>query len=202
MSSRNYNCSHIHRSHGAHNEASAKAQRGAVVLPKEVSKIGLEFNKKLYGGHLGARHFWHKILPRIKYRNPALPISIKIHNDPDGPSLLHIYTRQPAPSNPGAPPSATPNAQTTLVPDTSPPTHTLNIREKNESEILDLLLKTVQAQNAPLEPSEAELAEMRELEEQKARAERDRVQVREHFLKERREQELLKLARGEVPVAN
>lgn len=140
------------------------------------------------------RHFWHKILPRIKYRNPALPISINIHNDPDGPSLLHIYTRQPAPSTPSAPPSA--------ASDTSTPTHTLNIRDKKDSEILDLLLKTVQAQEAPLEPSEAEVAEMRELEEAKARAERDRVQVREHFLKERREQELLRLARGEVPVAN
>ena len=29
---RNYNCPHIRRSHGAHNEASAKAQRGEIRL--------------------------------------------------------------------------------------------------------------------------------------------------------------------------
>jgi large subunit ribosomal protein MRP49 len=39
------------------------------------------------------------------------------------------------------------------------------------------------------------------MKEFKERSEKDRVEVREKLLKERREQELLKLARGEVPVA-
>jgi large subunit ribosomal protein MRP49 len=148
------------------------------------------------------------MLPRIKYRNPSIPISITRHTDPDGPSLLHIYTRasqpkeiqNPTPPNPSAPnSSATPNPQTTLVPDTSPPTHTLNIRDQQESEILEALCKTVKVQ--VVEPSEEEKEEMRELEAFKERSEKDRVEVREKLVKERREQELLKLARGEVPVA-
>ncbi|CAN9158480.1 unnamed protein product [Alternaria alternata] len=53
-----------------------------------------------------------------------------------------------------------------------------------------------------LEPTEQELAEMKEIEEFKERSEADRVQVRERLLKERREAELLKLARGEVPATN
>ncbi|KAH7090757.1 CI-B8 domain-containing protein [Paraphoma chrysanthemicola] len=182
---------------------------GALILPKEVSKISMEFNTKLYGGHRGARKFWREMLPRIKYRNPTIPISISRHTDADGPSLLHIYTTSPTPqqapttssvSNQAPSSSATPNPQTTLVPDTSPPTHTLNIRDINESEILDMLVKTIGA--TQLEMTEQEKAEMQEMKEQNERSEKDRVQVREYLTKERREQELLKLARGEVPATN
>jgi large subunit ribosomal protein MRP49 len=152
--------------------------------------------------HTLSRKFWREMLPRIKYRNPSVPISITRHNDPDGPSLLHIYTRtNPATQSPStsAPPSATPNPQTTLVPDTSPPTHTLNIRDQEESQILEALVKTIGA--TEIQPTEQEKLEMAELAEFKERSEKDRIEVREKLLKERREQELLKLARGEVPVA-
>jgi large subunit ribosomal protein MRP49 len=130
-------------------------------------------------------------------------MTISRHNDPQGPSLLHIYTRQPtplqtptSPAETTAPPSATPNPQTTLVPDTSPPTHTLNIRDMEQSEILDALIKTIDVE--VIRPTEQEEAEMRDFAEQNERSEADRVLVREKLTKERREQELLKLARGEV----
>ncbi|KAF1917105.1 hypothetical protein BDU57DRAFT_517593 [Ampelomyces quisqualis] len=171
---------------------------GALILPKEVSKISMEFNHKFNGGHLGARRFWRTMLPRIKFRNPSVPITIARHHDPDGPSLLHIYMRSPnGPLNTQTPasPSATPNAQTTLVPDTSAPTHTLNIRSQTESQILEQLVKTLDVQQIEATPEEKE--EMAQLEEQRVRSERVRAQVREHFLAQRREEQLLKLARGE-----
>jgi large subunit ribosomal protein MRP49 len=152
------------------------------------------------------------MLPRMKYRNPSVPMEISRHNDPDGPSLLHIYTAtktQPttgttdspiAQQSNASPPSATPNPRNTLVPDTSKPTYTIDIRDQSESEILEALVEKTGAQE--LKPTEQELAEMKEIEEFKERAEVDRVQVRERLMKERREAELLKLARGEVPVAN
>jgi large subunit ribosomal protein MRP49 len=147
------------------------------------------------------------MLPRMKYRNPSIPMEIARHSDADGPSLLHIYTKavtpQQAPTNTlanTAPPSATPNAQTTLVPDTSKPTHTLDIRDQNESEILAAVIKATGA--TVIEATEQEKQEMIEIEEFKVRSERDRVEVRERLVKERREAELLKVARGEVPVTN
>ncbi|EUC29103.1 hypothetical protein COCMIDRAFT_87971 [Bipolaris oryzae ATCC 44560] len=185
---------------------------GALILPKEVSKISMEFNTKIYGGHRGARKFWREMLPRIKYRNPSVPIQISRHNDADGPALLHIYTAsktQPAAGTTNAPvaqqsdstpPSGTPNARNTLVPDTSKPTYTINIRDQMESEILEALVAQTGAQE--IKPTEQELAEMREIAEFKERSEADRIQVRERLLKERREAELLKLARGEVPATN
>jgi large subunit ribosomal protein MRP49 len=126
------------------------------------------------------------MLPRIKYRNPSVPISIARHNDPDGPSLLHIYMR-----------SST--ASTAPDADSAPPTHTLNIRDQQDSQILDALVKTVGA--TPIETTPLERQEIADLKELRDRGERDRVEVREKLIKERRELELLKIARGEVPVA-
>jgi large subunit ribosomal protein MRP49 len=142
------------------------------------------------------------MLPRMKYRNPSVPMTIARHNDADGPSLLHIYTRQtqaPTPPSTSAPPSATPNPQTTLVPDTAPPTHTLNIRDMEHSEILEALIKTIEVQE--IKPTEEEQEELRNMAEQRERSEKDRVEVRDKLMKERREQELLKLARGEIAEA-
>ena len=52
-----------------------------------------------------------------------------------------------------------------------------------------------------IEPTAEEVARMQELEEARQRADADRVLVREKLVKERREAELLKLARGEIPAS-
>ncbi|KAF2847147.1 hypothetical protein T440DRAFT_471251 [Plenodomus tracheiphilus IPT5] len=171
----------------------------------------MEFNTKIYGGHRGARKFWREMLPRIKYRNPAIPIEVNRHSDPSGPSLLHIYTHtktQPTSSTTASPvaqqsantpPSATPNARNTMVPDTTPPTYTLNIRDQQEGEILEAFVKTLECEE--VKPSPEEEQQMRDLKEQEERSEQDRVLMRETLLKERREAEMLKLARGEAAEA-
>ncbi|KAF2866068.1 hypothetical protein BDV95DRAFT_584825 [Massariosphaeria phaeospora] len=177
---------------------------GAIILPKEVSKITMEFCKKLEGGHRGPRHFWHEMLPRVKYRNPSIPIHISRHSDPAGPSLLHIYTTPssttPTPTSTSplssTPPSATPNARTTLTPDTSAPTHTIPCLAFSESQILEQLIETTGA--VVVQPTPQETEELAEIEDFKRRSEKDRVEVREKLMKVRREQELLKMARGEV----
>lgn len=152
------------------------------------------------------------MLPRIKYRNPSVPIEVKRHNNTDGPALLHIYTHtktqptssstdSPTAQQPAAsPPSGTPNARNSLVPDTTPPTHTINIKEQDENQILEQLVAAVGARE--LETTEQEKEEQREISEFKGRSEKDRVLMREFLTKQRREAELLKLARGELPAVN
>ncbi|KAF2446740.1 hypothetical protein P171DRAFT_519109 [Karstenula rhodostoma CBS 690.94] len=176
---------------------------GAIQLPKEVTKISVEFHKKLIGSqHRGARHFWHDILPRIKYRNPALPISVTRHADPAGPAYLHIFTAQPTPQTAAIPPSSTPQP-TSSTPEATAndtPTHTIEIKDFHESEILEALVEKTGAVVLTTPPEEA--TEMAEIEEFKERAEVDRVEVREKLMKVRREEELLKLARGEISAAS
>ncbi len=157
------------------------------------------------------------MLPRIKYRNPSIPIEISRHTSPDGPALLHIYTNA-APNTPDGssntsvpslhtqsgtaetPPSGTPNARNTQVPDATAPTYTINIRDQQHSEILDALLAKL-PESQILRASPEEEQQMVEMAEFKERSETDRVLVREKLMKERREAELLRLARGETTAA-
>ena len=125
------------------------------------------------------RKFWREVLPKIKYRNPSVPIQVSRHMDADGPSVLHIYTADPASS---------------AQPHTQAPTHSLNMRDLGESEILDALVAQTGAEQ--IKPTVQELQEMEELREFKERSEKDRLEVREKLLKERREALMLKLARG------
>jgi large subunit ribosomal protein MRP49 len=160
------------------------------------------------------RKFWREMLPRIKYRNPSIPIQISRHTSPDGPALMHIYT-QAEPNTPdgssntsvpslhthsgtaATPPSGTPNARNTLVPDATAPSHTINIRDQAPSEILDALLAKL-PDSQVIRPTAEEEQQMADMVEFKERSEADRVLVREKLLKERREAELLRLARGET----
>lgn len=163
------------------------------------------------------RKFWREMLPRIKFRNPSIPIEIARHNSPDGPALLHIFTKA-APNTPDGssntsvsslqtqsatadtPPSATPNARNTLVPDATAPTYTINIRDQAPSEILDALLAKL-PESVVVRPTPEEEQQMADMAEARERSEADRVLVREKLMKERREAELLKLARGETVAA-
>ncbi|KAF2470647.1 uncharacterized protein BDR25DRAFT_286772 [Lindgomyces ingoldianus] len=159
----------------------------------------MEFNTKINGGHRGARKFWREMLPRIKYRNPSIPIEIIRHNDPAGPAKLYIYTTSldPTPSNPPKPettPQPTPTVASTIT--AAAPTYTIDIRMIQESQILTALIEATGAR--VIEATEQEKEEIRDMEEFKERSEKDRQEVREKFLAGRREEELLKLARGEV----
>jgi large subunit ribosomal protein MRP49 len=149
---------------------------GALTLPKEVQKISLEFNTKINGGHRGARKFWRDILPRIKYRNPALPITIMRHTDRTGPAKLHIFT------------------STSSSPDT--PSTTIDVKMLPESQILAELVAATKAEE--IAPTEKEVEELREIEEFKRKSQADRDLVREKFLAGRREEEMMRLARREV----
>lgn len=154
------------------------------------------------------------MLPRLKYRNPSIPMTVTRHTSPDGPSLLHVYTKS-LPNTPdgsantsipslhtqsstaATPPSATPNARATLVPDATPPTHSINMRDAQPGEILDALLAKLPESTVVRATPEEEM----QIEEMKVMAERseaDRVLVKEMLTRERREAELLRLARGEV----
>jgi large subunit ribosomal protein MRP49 len=141
---------------------------------------------------MDCRKFWREMLPRIKFRNPAVPIQISRHTNPDGPGLLHIYRKSASSTTPPTdgsaagtptPPSGTPNARNTQTPDTTPPAHTIHIRDVQPSEILQMLIQKTGAEVVDATPEEkAQMAELADF-------------------KERSEAELLKLARGEVPTA-
>ncbi|PVI05934.1 hypothetical protein DM02DRAFT_610279 [Periconia macrospinosa] len=161
----------------------------------------MEFNRKIEGGHRGARKFWREMLPRMKYRNPAVPMEISRHEQPDGPSLLHIFTAAnkspPAPNKTApAPPASSPNPANTLTPDTTTPTHSINIQGMTELAILEQLVQKTGAQ--PLEMTPEETQEWDEVHGFHSRSEKDRQETRARFLNERHEKQMMRIARGQT----
>ncbi|PYH91514.1 50S ribosomal protein Mrp49 [Aspergillus ellipticus CBS 707.79] len=79
---------------------------GAAILPtaasatKEfpaITRFHLTYASKIYGGHQGARHFWRNCLPRLKYHNPSIPITVRQTTDQEGPAALTVYfSEQPS----------------------------------------------------------------------------------------------------------
>lgn len=150
------------------------------------------------------------MLPRIKYRNPALPIEISRHKDKLGPSILEVYTTVKAaaaaaaaaatPATTTPTPSAEAGAtQDTLSTSPEAPAHTIDLRMAQESEILAQLIARTGA--TVLKATAEEKEELAEIAEFKERSEKDRVEVREKLEAKRREEEMLKLARGEMVTA-
>jgi large subunit ribosomal protein MRP49 len=70
------------------------------------------------------------------------------------------------------------------------------MKDKGESQILEELRILTKAQ--VIEPNETDLEEKRELEEQRRRSERDRTVMATLLAKKRKEEMLLRQARGEL----
>ncbi|WEW60649.1 hypothetical protein PRK78_006136 [Emydomyces testavorans] len=72
---------------------------GAAMLPSAsspsrfspVTRLHLTYARKIYEGHMGARKFWRECLPRLKYYNPAIAMSVKQTDDNAGPAILTLY---------------------------------------------------------------------------------------------------------------
>ncbi|RJE23572.1 50S ribosomal protein Mrp49, partial [Aspergillus sclerotialis] len=73
---------------------------GAAYLPNQttatteyppISRLHLTYAQKIYKGHQGSRHFWRQMLPRLKYHNPAIPMTVRQIDNQDLPPVLTVY---------------------------------------------------------------------------------------------------------------
>lgn len=173
------------------------------MLSNEIKRIHLDFAHKLNDGHYGARKVWRKFLPRLKYHNPAISMTVNRTLEQEGPATLTIFFAPP-PKYSSATASPAPSSPTD--PSTAPSGHapankieTIDMKHKHESEILSRLLELTKGM--PYEASPEELAELRDLDDEKRRSERSReAQARLNEVK-RREKALLDLAKGGVEAA-
>ena len=170
------------------------------MLSNDVKRIHLDFAHKVNDGHLGARKVWRKYLPRLKYHNPAISMTINRSHDQEGPATLTVYYIHPSRSSSA---TTSPAPSTSKDPSTAVSGHaptdeiaTIDMKHKNESEILSRLLELTNAM--PYEASPDELAELRSVDDERRRSETDReAQARLNEVK-RQEKALLNLARGGV----
>ncbi|MCJ1253432.1 hypothetical protein MMC24_001243 [Lignoscripta atroalba] len=173
---------------------------GAAVLPHDVKRIHLDFAYKLNDGHFGARKFWQNYLPRLKYHNPAISMTINRSTDQTGPATLSIFfAPAPTSTSPTASPAPASSTSTSTPPSEHTPsdrTESIDMKHKHESDILLQLMKITRAM--PVEATADEEEELQQLEEQRKRSEQDALRMAEVNEKRRREQALLQQARGNI----
>ncbi|EOD52475.1 putative 50s ribosomal protein mrp49 protein [Neofusicoccum parvum UCRNP2] len=170
---------------------------GAAVLPKDVKRITMRMAPKIDDGHRGPKRFFKYILPRLKYRNPAVPITVDRKAAQTDPAVMTIIFGEAGTTAT----TSTSNAAATSAPSGASSNDrvvTIQMKHKSESEILQQLYDATGAQE--LEPTELEREELRELEERKERSKKDSERMIEVNRQRKREAQMLAAARGEIGV--
>ncbi|KAL8903496.1 MAG: hypothetical protein Q9207_003881 [Kuettlingeria erythrocarpa] len=167
--------------------------QGAVVLPRDVKRIHLDFAFRFNDGHFGARKVWRSFLPRLKYHNPAVSMTINRSQDNTGPATLTIFY--------GAPKDAAPSPSTTRDASTSDlkpfdRTETIDMKNKHESDILSELMDLTKP--TPVVATPEDEAELQQLVDERNRGAADRVCNAAYTEQKRQEKALLDQARGTV----
>ncbi|KAL8839774.1 MAG: hypothetical protein Q9170_001585 [Blastenia crenularia] len=169
---------------------------GAAVLPEDIKRIHLDFAFKLNDGHFGARKVWRNYLPRLKYHNPAVSVTINRSQDQVGPAILTIFYATA--HNPATPASLSTAMENTSIPSQTPfeRTEMINMKYRHESDILSELMNLTKATQIVATPEEkAELQGLADLEKRMAI---DRTRNAEYTAQKKQEKALLDQARGAI----
>ncbi|KAI4749794.1 hypothetical protein E4T44_15006, partial [Aureobasidium sp. EXF-8845] len=144
---------------------------GAAVLPKEISRIHMRFAPKIDGGHMGPRKFWRHELVRLKFHNPAIPMTLDRTAAQTDPALMTIFFADPeaSPTSGAAPTTSTSGDKQPSNYSPSTRTETIDMTNRTQENILADLVKITSAKQ--VEATQEELETLRSLEEQRLRSE-------------------------------
>lgn len=184
----------------------------------------MEFAYKLKDGHFGPRYvaqrkmgtqsliendrkFWHLYMPRLKYHNPAVSMTVKRVDKQDGPALMTIhFTDAESAANTGPAVSSTTQPHTSSAPVSTSisaaPTErtaTINMKHRHSTEILSQFMALTKAK--ALEPTAKDLELAQEVEERKMQTEKDSKQSALVNEARKKKEAMLAQARGEIAQA-
>ncbi|KAL2259420.1 hypothetical protein VTK26DRAFT_6913 [Humicola hyalothermophila] len=172
---------------------------GAAVLPKDVTRLHLEFGLQTYDGHVGPKKFWRDYLPRLKYWNPAVPMVVNRVPVKDGPATLTLYFREAGatlPSDIPQPSSSWKGHSKAPAPVEGERIVTINMKHRRSEAILkEFMDKTGAVQLEPTPQDEADIYHAKKLEEIGAV---DRERVRKETEAAKYEKKMLQQAQSEA----
>ncbi|KAJ5971937.1 uncharacterized protein N7479_001855 [Penicillium vulpinum] len=183
-----------------------KIGTGAAVFPtltsasKEfpaVTRLHLTYARKIDQGHGGARHFWRNCLPRLKFHNPGVPMTVTQTSDQQGPAALTIYFAERVGS------AATSLANEKKVTDELAPapeaneqSAVLDIKNRTYQQIWDRVQAMTGATVVPATPEDIALSQ--KLAEIKRKSGPDRQRVAAIRQAKKDQERMLAEARGQV----
>ncbi|KMQ47163.1 50S ribosomal protein Mrp49 [Trichophyton rubrum] len=150
----------------------AQSANGTSTIP-QVTRLHLTYYKNMHEGHHGARRFWRLCLPRLKYYNPGVGMTVKQLDDEAGPAILSIYSAKPSDGSA----AATTGALDSYAP---PPTESeivkaIDVKGKDVEQIWAAFKAATKAENVPV--AEEDKKEMELQEQLNAQSEIDRQRV-------------------------
>ncbi|CAI7659190.1 unnamed protein product [Penicillium viridicatum] len=183
-----------------------KIGTGAAILPnlasasKEfpaVTRLHLTYARKIDQGHAGARHFWRNCLPRLKYHNPGVPMTVTQTSNQQGPAALTIYFAERA----GSAATALANEKKVIdelapAPEANEQSTVLDIKNRTYEQIWDRVQAMTNAKVVPANSEDIALSE--ELAEIKKRSGPDRQRVQAIRQAKKDQERMLAEARGQV----
>ena len=148
-------------------------------------------------GHFGARKFWRNYLPRLKYHNPAVPMSVNRTTDQEGPSTLTVFLAPPRSTftTSSSSPSSSPTTADSLSKHSSPDrAESIDMKNIRDSDIFSLLMALTKA--TPVIPTPEETAEQQQLKDDLELSRQDAQLGAKYREKLKLEKALLDQARG------
>jgi len=147
--------------------------------------------------------FWRHELVRLKYHNPAVPMTIDRTASQTEKALLSVHYTAPdaaqsstsATSAP-APRDSTTKNSTPSEADSTERVETIDMTHSNNTQILEAFVRLTKAY--PVEPTAEENEELASLEEQRLRSAAASKLSAEVRARQKREKELLEQARGDM----
>ncbi|KAB8229723.1 hypothetical protein ETB97_008885 [Aspergillus alliaceus] len=177
---------------------------GAAILPSPISatkefpaitRLHLTYAQKIYGGHQGARHFWRNCLPRLKYHNPGLQMTVKQTQDQEGPAALTIYFAERA-SNAASLTAAKIEDKHAPAPESTEKTAVVDLKNLDYKEIWNKVKTMTGAQDVPATPEEE--TELKKFEQLRQQSDKDRMRIAAMRQAKKDQERMLQEARGEI----
>ncbi|KAK4102580.1 hypothetical protein N658DRAFT_495287 [Parathielavia hyrcaniae] len=172
---------------------------GAAVLPKDVTRIHLEFAHKINNGHMGPRKFWQDALPRLKYWNPAVPMVVNRTHDQEGAATLTLYFREPGAtlkSDIPQPSSSTEGFAKAPTPAEGERALTIDMKNRRSEAILKEFMDKSGA--VPVKPSPQDEVLIQEVEEREVQSRYDYERIKKMNEEAKREKAMLAQAQSEA----
>ena len=204
-----------------HQLLNIRAGPGAALLPKEVTKVHMQFAHRMEGGHMGPRYalsrtnirpvrhlangyffcrkFWRQNLPKLKYWNPAIPMVVNRSSDQNGPAVMTIYFRddkEATPSETRFPMSAADGSSPAPKPAKGERIVTIDMKNRKSNVILNEFLTVTGA--VPLKPTAKDEEEFREFEDLARKSEMDRARIQKINDAKKREKAMLAKAMSDA----
>ncbi|CEO59891.1 hypothetical protein PMG11_04541 [Penicillium brasilianum] len=162
-----------------------------------VTRLHLTYARKIYNGHQGARHFWRNCLPRLKYHNPGVRMTVQQTDDQNAPPALTIYFAERLSSTASAIVGAKKIADKHApAPESGEKAAVVDLKDLSYKEIWSRVQASTGAEEVPA--SAEDEAERKRLEAITAKAGKDRERIRGMRQAKKDQERMLAEARGEV----